>query len=267
MSEPVVIIFTNGSDATRKKFLSKMNCADFGDARDKSVIAIATSGARYIIDSDPNRCPDIILVIDSANASGTEIGTLLAKLIPTRSVCAAYHSRTRERNENLLRSLFKERLVYEGEYHSNSGPAFEGMGEIADALERASGYEDALRKLLEGVFPFDARLETKLELLHRCLTPDGARNVVAGEFPNDLRAERNNLWLKKLLDLNASIFQRYAKEPFADENNKWSVEDLVCALAGSPKNSKKLKDCIDCFDPGYMAALSALRDALLPDRA
>lgn len=90
-------------------------------------------------------------------------------------------------------------------------------------------------------------LEAKLELLHRCLTPDGAITILDGGFPKVLESERQKFWQDKVSGY---------------EN--WTVEQIVKALAQRPDASKSIA-FTDCFDSTYRTALEALRDALLPE--
>lgn len=121
----------------------------------------------------------------------------------------------------------------------------------------------------------DLTLEAKLELLHMCLTPEGASKVLKGEFPVELQQEKEKFWRQQLVKLNAQLTrdEKYKGKPYVrsmstdDElkgkNTEWNVEDLVRALAKQSSSQDKVIEFDSCFHPEYIIALSALRDTLL----
>lgn len=98
----------------------------------------------------------------------------------------------------------------------------------------------------EILMGFNPPLEAKLELLHMCLTPEGAKKILNGEFPKELESEREKFWNRQTSYQN------------------WTVEQIVKALAGQPQENKSIS-FKHCFDASYRVAVEALRDALLPE--
>jgi hypothetical protein len=104
---------------------------------------------------------------------------------------------------------------------------------------------EALYKLIG----FDPSLEARLELLHMCLTPEKAGEVFKGKFPATLNSEKEKVWTTTLRSLNPNL-RLDAKHTH--------LEDLTVAAL-----SEHLSKIADCFSDEYIAALSALRRALL----
>lgn len=117
----------------------------------------------------------------------------------------------------------------------------------------------ALADLVDA-FSVDWYLETKLEILHRCLTKRRAKSVVPSlkrepetvideEFPSGLRGERNKLLRRSL-----------GRSPF-EEDDEWKVRHVVWALADNPLDGKEMPDDPD----SRQKVLMMMRDALLRD--
>lgn len=140
------------------------------------------------------------------------------------------------------------------------------LAEFLSAVERG---DNSACDILNG---FDPVLEAKLELLHQCLTPEGAKKVLDGEFPENLKGVKEKFWNKNLLNLNSKLSEKYNGQSFVykaiddteqEKSKGWTVKDLVRALSGDKLTEKKI-EFKNCFDPEYLSALSALRDCLLP---
>lgn len=96
---------------------------------------------------------------------------------------------------------------------------------------------------------FDPALEARLELLHMCLTPEKAAEVLKGRFPATLISEKEKVWTTTLRSLNPHL--RLDAEHTNLEN--LTVAGLV----------ERLSKIADCFSDEYITTLSALRRALL----
>jgi len=171
----------------------------------------------------------------------------------------------------------RSKLEYDIEFVRKYGTGEPGSDDIKRLAKQAvdgRGFTTEFDLVWQGGDPL---LEAKLELLHMCLTPERAKDLVdqttKGNPPDQLLSASDKFWDNKLLELNDTLPQKYPKKPYIfkadnekEKNEEWSVSDLVHALAKQPNGDKKVdyKDK-DCFDQEYLTALSALRDALLPD--
>jgi hypothetical protein len=52
---------------------------------------------------------------------------------------------------------------------------------------------------------FDPAIEARLALLHICLTPEGVKQALNGQFPSELKAEKAKFWNEMLKALNPSL--------------------------------------------------------------
>lgn len=119
-----------------------------------------------------------------------------------------------------------------------------------------SNFDEAFEEVW-NFFLGDPVLEAKLELLHACLTPEGAKNIVDSGFPQNLEKE------KKLVELNPSLFseENSNRDGYAVYKD-WTVEEIVKALSGDISTDKKIQFTHN-FNTNYLTALSILRDCLL----
>lgn len=111
----------------------------------------------------------------------------------------------------------------------------------------------------------DPILEAKLELLHMCLTPGGANDVLNGKFPAQLKSAKDTFWNSKLLELNPTLLLQNSKlkefthisETQPKKNHEeWTIEHLIRILATHFKSDSFL-------EIEYLTVLANLRDALL----
>jgi len=154
------------------------------------------------------------------------------------------------------------RLAPEQYQHEEEGDrAYKAFREVIENEAKDGPTEEMEKWLEELVDALDVNwlLEAKLEILHRCLTPEGAKTVIpehpeiqvaqAERFPEGYYPERKSLL--KEIKLNES--------PIDGNEAKWSVEEIVCALANRPKSNRELPD------EKRQHALTMMRDAFLKD--
>lgn len=123
---------------------------------------------------------------------------------------------------------------------SNIRPFFDKV--VADAGVTL----DALNTLIG----FNPALESKLEVLHMCLTREGALRLLNGDFSRELDSERRKFWHTPLAALDPS-----------------SVTDRQPGHQPRTVNSvvKALSQIDDCFSEEYLKMLSLLERSLLAD--
>lgn len=97
---------------------------------------------------------------------------------------------------------------------------------------------------------FAPDLEARLELLHLCLTPEGAKTVINGEFSSELNSERMKFWTVKLSSLCPTVLTGDSATFCID----LTVKELV----------DKLGRANDGFAEEYLTMLSLLQRCLLP---
>jgi hypothetical protein len=116
-------------------------------------------------------------------------------------------------------------------------------------FERLSVDRQITQEALFKLIGFDPSLEARLELLHNCLTPEKAGEVLKGRFLATLNSEREKVWTTPLRSLNPHL--RLDAEHTNLEN--LTVAELV----------EHLSKIADCFSDEYITSLLALRRALL----
>lgn len=167
------------------------------------------------------------------------------------AVYVVYHSgSTHGASHKKFIQTVKDKDISVIDQHHTQGSVFEALKKIAQSFKvkqnerKQELYSKGVTEILDS-FP-DSLLEAKLELLHMCLTPEGSRKALKGEFPKELESERQKFWQNKV-----------------DGYDNWTIDQIVKALAGQPEKNKSIA-FNDCFDPKYRGALEALRDALIP---
>jgi len=135
--------------------------------------------------------------------------------------------------------------------------AFDGVIEGIPAEPETIGDETsaALDDLIGQLVP-NWELEAKLEMLHRCLTLEGAKRANDPfKFREELRGHRATL-------ISEPLTRQVAK----NGDTKWNgtVGDVVSALAKEP-NGDKIIEFDDSSDSRYQEALGVLRDTLLQE--
>jgi hypothetical protein len=281
MSNNLFIIFT-------QKELAPLNVRQFlsESFSSEKIIAIYNQEVKRGMTQMNNKFhPDLLIILDSFDLKPNNVEELLKSSIKSKkNVYVIFHTTTPENilntQKETLRKICNEnnKKLFETIEHHNEG------NHGADALNKIAGlfnsnsfnvdkYKKALNELLNNPHYIDPILEAKLELLHLCLTPEGAKEVIEDKFPDNLKTEKENFWNEKLSELNPNLFNQKKENESVEEReisskeeyNKykdWSVEDLVKALSGDNTTDKKIIFS-DCFDSEYITALSALRDTLL----
>jgi hypothetical protein len=111
--------------------------------------------------------------------------------------------------------------------------------------------QEVTLEALNILIGFDPALEARLELLHMCLTAEGA-NHVKTNFSSELEPERIKFWMASLVSLCPSLEMEVASAPYRNLTVKKLVEKM--SLAG------------DCFSDEYLLMLDYLKKALLPEK-
>lgn len=139
-----------------------------------------------------------------------------------------------------------------------------GLQSLPPFLEAVARGEVSARNILLG---FDPLLEAKLELLHLCLTPAGARIVVdAADRITARTREASDEELPTEIGLMLSALERDGIQLSSTEVEA-SVENGRKIFTGSLASaiSELAKPDRDCFSPEYVAILSEIRNSLLPN--
>ena len=152
------------------------------------------------------------------------------------------------------------KLVSKEYHHELSDRTYKAFRDVVESDAGSKTTSDETRRALQGLvasFNMDWLLETKLEMLHRCLTEEGAKTLLpknkgvkvdeSEKFPGAYSTEK-----KSLMD------DHLDGSPLGDEAD-WDVEDVVCALANEPLEGRELPE------DKRQKALAMMRDALLKD--
>jgi hypothetical protein len=293
MAGDIIIIFTNhhfmcsGNEDIGEEIFKNLGVSDYGSdlCRYLSVgfgqksCCFGRTGILQVKDG-----------VDLLIASDTEPDVRMKEVLRTfingcDKVFVVYHDNPIEPNIKKLQQEFLYSLTQElkkpyafiFQSHIRGHVYCDELIQIADSITKKDpdGYKKAKERILSRFG--DLLLEAKLELLHLCLTPEGAKDLAnqatKGNPPDHSLSASDKFWDKKLVQQNNTLPQKYPNKPYIfntdgekEKHKEWSVSDLVHALAKQPNGEKKVdyKDN-DCFDQEYLTALSALRDVLLPD--
>jgi hypothetical protein len=112
---------------------------------------------------------------------------------------------------------------------------------------------------LQTLIGFNPLLEAKLELLHMCLTPEGAKDVDS-KFPPELASYKDQIY--KVSISNEDAEKAVRKILSMNDNDEITASHIVRVLSTGASGNNEFSNC---FSKEYMALLSALRDALLPE--
>jgi len=198
----------------------------------------------------------LIVFDDEPKGGFGDIGTFLekAKVDWADEVYVAVH----DHQQHVLISHSK--LASREYRHEEGDQVYSAFREVIKNEVEGGSAEKAREVLQDLVRAFSVNwlLEVKLEILHRCLTPEGAKTVApeyaledgeeAGDFPEEYSKERKTLL--EDIKLNGS--------PLDGDDAEWDVEDVVCALADEPQSGDK-----ELPDDKRQIALTMMRDALL----
>jgi len=150
-------------------------------------------------------------------------------------------------------------------YHRSPGDhIYEAFCRVIEGIQSepetlGDNTSEALGDLIDQLGP-DWKLETKLELLHRCLTPEGAESVK--DHSENLRKE---LQAYRAGCMDSELVRPVAKSSNENGDTSWDVKDVVSALARDP-NGDKIIEFDDSSDSSYQEALSVMRDTLLQEQ-
>jgi hypothetical protein len=175
-------------------------------------------------------------------------------------VYVAIHKRSNHKQDKLLSHSKMTKREYQ---HEKDGDQIYGaFCNVIKSCKESGAVSDETKKYLKdlvGAFNVSWLLETKLEMLHRCLTPEGAKTLIPtspGEpenFPDKYSDEKTSLMDEEL-----------DEPPLEGSGAGWTVGDVVRALANQPRGVKEIP-FDDCSDAIYQSALRSMRDTLLRD--
>jgi len=163
----------------------------------------------------------------------------------------ALHERTSFRQDNLISH---NKVTPRGYHHEPERDRIYGaFKDVVESCKESGTTSERTQKTLgELVDAFDTNwlLEAKLEILHRCLTSEGAKTVLSKDFPD--KYPKRSLLQEKL-----------DGSPINGENTMWHVRHVVNALANEVPEDEKEQWGIP--DDKRQHALTMMRDALLRD--
>lgn len=239
MSDDLIVVFVLKDTETRK-YLEPMGLGELGDDEGKYVAGITDGICAFLTVASDLTPVDIILVPDSDLESHSEQVALLgvqANLKKRVYVC--FHEGSDgmiDAQKDALKTIFgaklSDRFCVE---HHDSGGVFEALQKLSASCGNKGNYEVALRDLTL-LFSSNPVLEAKLELLHLCLTPSGAKLVATEEHCPAIIATHHIMK--------------------TDAGDGKSVSEIVEVLTRMN----------DPFDPAYIARLEEIRAALLDER-
>lgn len=217
--------------------------------------------------------PDVLIVWDSFDLEQVE-GLLESKIKPKSNVYVIFHKSLEdsaphilENQQKTLRKICtdnKKSLFETSEHHNKGNYGADRLNIIAGMINNNSFERNVYNKVLDEILKnphyIGPKLEAKLELLHACLTPEGAKNIFNNGFPKTLEKEKEKFWNKKLDELNPSLFKNGNND--TKKYKDWTVREVVKALSGDNTTDKKI-NLTDPFDSDYLSTLSLLRDALI----
>jgi|GEM_PF-4790747 len=229
---PLITVVVPGA-AAAPAYLASLNLDEFG-IRTQNWCAWVAGVQSGIIDGQPPEAMDILFIQDKP-LTGADEKILKAVFPADRQVGIVLHNGSTHKAEQLirLRNVLGPRLrlpIYE---HSTSGIVFDYLTQIGRIRTDFAAYESTLAQFRLYVCG-DRILEAKLDLLHRCLTPEGAAAIAEIDQLGDLLQEQIECVLPG------------AEPPY-------TVATVVDHLAKQT----------DPFESSYIKVLSSLRDALL----
>lgn len=235
---------------------------DNGRFDTESQAFVSFSESNYTVEDEKEF--DLIFIGDTNNANIRNLIDKYSKHADNLFIILHTSSKYKVRHKSIIKSVLGEGFNnFVEQSHTKGDVYYEEIIKIAQSIKNndKNSYQVALREI-KNRFP-DLTLEAKLELLHACLTPEGAKNIIDGGFPQILEKEKEKFWDKKLDELNPSLFNEgnNDEEKYAAYKD-WTVCEVVKALSGDKTPDKK-KEYIYFSDQDYLLALSTLRDCLL----
>lgn len=186
MVDPLIVIFTLINDRTQL-YLQGLGLADcFHEDADLATITFAE---RRGLSQNPAQWPaDLVLIYDGRLSR--QAGECLRRLCVDRTVQVIQHRGNAEAGDRLrleqqsikLTAVCPQLLKPLISEHASCGFVYDTMMLLAASIKRGDqeSYRFCLQRLKEKSHP-DRHLEQLLRLLHLCLTPQGAQQVLETE--------------------------------------------------------------------------------------
>lgn len=245
MKGELVVVFVLVNPATRK-YLGPMGFAQLGD--EYQVAALTEDGFSFVSDDGDLPAVDVILLPDRELTEESESALVLRGQAGEKErIFVAYHTSSKSKGlqQAVLKEIFRGKLVSPplNEHHDS--------GKIYDALMNLSGCRDdpdkeryrvALAHLI-SCFTGNAELEARLELLHLCLTPEGALQIIQDQFPEHIPE-----------DIRVRI-----SELINEEKDGRTIRSMIEKLAAPGS------DPFNASAGGYVDQLKAIRAAILEE--
>ena len=223
----LVVIFHDKVHPDMQDYLKMGN---FGSGGENDWIAIREGGQAF---GKAIENPDVIIISDIVISTRQDIIDYLKQSLNQRErIYVAYHSdlATHVDQKKIINKLAASREIVPREFQHipREYPLYDAIiSFVASRSKDNVSYTDALSDLVAS-FSRDLSLEAKLELLHKCLTPEG-------------KQESKVMWQRVLRFFPVS-----------------ECEQLQHLYDAIPSDK-------DCFSDQYVSTLRSLRDALLPD--
>lgn len=247
MDDELVVVFVLVDEVTQR-YLGPMMLAELGSDDGKNVAAIGADGFFYMKPGQDQRPFDILLLPDSDLTDESEqMQILTAQAGNKRKVFVAYHtgSPSMEQQSKKMRETFGANLVPWSEHH-DKGCVFDSLIELAasgSGTDR-SRYETVVACIV-ACCKGNAELEARLELLHLCLTPEGAALLLGDELPDSIPPHvRGRVSELKLIKKDGR-----------------TVSEMISELV------RHDSDPFDASEGGYMEKLRAIREVLLGENS
>jgi hypothetical protein len=256
----LIIVFVN-KNAKTKRYLSDLGLTDLGSTG-KRVGAIMPDMATHFCDGSEHPLnADMLLLRDTEVGKESTEKEILSQEISLRDTVFVFYHRNSARLSNhiaTINELCMNRQVRPVVDHSTHGPVYDALCTVASAVSKHDqGQYDAAMHLLRSLFAGEPLLEVALDVLHKCLTVEGAAEVCS-----ELR-EGKSVELKQLAGRDVALT---VDGRGGSEHTVWKVEDVVQALARRPDiDPAKRIAFSDELDNNYIRALSDLRDVLLSE--
>jgi len=244
MSDDLVVIFVLFGVET-ERYLVPMGFAELGNGSGRNVALIAADRFLFMGEDGDIQDVDIVLLPDSDLTNESEQSRSLRRYIDLKHrILIAYHSgsKHKKQQERVLSGVFGEKLASAVYVHSNVGSVYDLLLEIAQCKDSQDKrlYQNALGRLV-ALFPYTLELDARLELLHLCLTPEGAALIISDELP-----DRIPLGVRQKISELTKI-----------ETDGRTIGEMIRELADPDA------DPFDESEGGYIKRLEAIRNALL----
>jgi len=246
MKDTLVIVIVVNDGTTTKQYLERMGFSKLGRPGGENAAFINEESFAFVTDGVETRAVDVILLPD-ADLDKQQIGVLRGQADLKKNVYVAYHqgSELTEHQQEKFAEIFGEKLVSFPLYEPHdSGNVFNALKELAQCNGNSDKqqYQNALGRLIE-LFPYNLDLDARLELLHLCLTREGAALIVKEKLPGHI----------------PSSVRHKISELIKIQTDGRTIEDIIRELAAPSA------DPFDETEGRYIKKLETIRKVLLPE--